>query len=126
MVNKEKSMKKIDELDEDMKNILDTLDRIYKKDKDIQSKTVDNIGEEIKQVKNSFNPILVSIGELRQKIIELHTLKTKQGNAEIEITMAKKMDLDLHALLLANGHLGHRMKELESKITTKNVATPSN
>ena len=52
MVNKEKSMKKIDELDEDMKNILDTLDRIYKKDKDIQSKTVDNIGEEIKQVKN--------------------------------------------------------------------------
>ena len=72
----------------------------------------------------SLNPILVSVGELRQKMIELHTLKTKKGNVDVEITMNKKFDLDLHALMLSTGHIGHRMKELaenQNKIATKNM-----
>ena len=70
------------------------------------------------------NPILVSVGELRQKMIELHTLKTKKGNVDVEITMNKKFDLDLHALMLSTGHIDHRMKELvenQNKIATKNI-----
>ena len=72
----------------------------------------------------SLNPILVSVGELRQKMIELHTIKTKKGNVDVEITMNKKFDLDLHALMLSTGHIGHRMKELaenQNKIATKNM-----
>ena len=72
----------------------------------------------------SLNPILVSVGELRQKMIELHTIKTKKGNVEVEITMNKEFDMKLHALMLSTGHIGHRMEELakcQNKIAAKNV-----
>ena len=70
------------------------------------------------------NPILVSVGELRQKMIELHTIKTKKGNVDVEITMNKEFDMKLHALMLSTGHIAHRMEELaksQNKIAAKNV-----
>ena len=54
--NETKSMKKLEglikDVDSDLKNILDSLDRIYKTDKEIMTTTVNNIGEEIKVIKN--------------------------------------------------------------------------
>ena len=54
--NEKKSMKKLEglikDVDSDLKNILDSLDRIYKTDKEIMTTTVNNIGEEIKVIKN--------------------------------------------------------------------------
>ena len=66
---------------------------------------------------------MVSVGELRQKMIELHTIKTKKGNVEIETTINKKFDLDLHALMLSVGHCGHELQTLvnQSKISPKNM-----
>ena len=57
-------------------------------------------------------------------MIELHTLKTNKGNADVEITMNEKLNLELHALMLSTGHIDHRMKELaenQNKIATKNM-----
>ena len=67
---------------------------------------------------------MVSVGELRQKMIELHTIKTKKGNAEVETTIGKKIDLDLHALMLSVGHVGIELQKLvqnQSKIATRNM-----
>ena len=54
--NETKPMKKLEGLiknvDSDLKNILDSLDRIYKTDKEIMTTTVNNIGEEVKVIKN--------------------------------------------------------------------------
>ena len=67
---------------------------------------------------------MVSVGELRQKMIELHTIKTKNGNVEVETTLSNKLDVDLLALRLSVGHVGVELQNLvknQSKITTKNV-----
>ena len=48
----EKQMKKIEDLDENMKNITDSLEHIAKRDKSIMSRTVDDIAGELKSVKN--------------------------------------------------------------------------
>ena len=45
-------MKKIEDLDENMKNITDSLEHIAKRDKSIMSRTVDDIAGELKSVKN--------------------------------------------------------------------------
>ena len=74
----------------------------------------------------SFAPLVVSVGELRQKMIELHTIKTKKGT---ETTISEKVDLDLHALMLSVGHVGVELQtlvkkslpEITSKIATRNT-----
>ena len=48
----EKQMKKIGDLEIEMKNIIESLDQIYKKDKEIMSTAVNNIAAELKSVKN--------------------------------------------------------------------------
>ena len=50
--DREKQMKKIEDLDENMKNITDSLEHIAKRDKSIMSRTVDDIAGELKSVKN--------------------------------------------------------------------------
>ena len=54
--NETKPMKKLEglikDVDSDVKNIVDSLDRIYKTDKEIMITTVNNIGEEVKVIKN--------------------------------------------------------------------------
>ena len=54
--NETKPMKKLEglikDVDSDVKNIVDSLDRIYKTDKEIMTTTVNNIGEEVKVIKN--------------------------------------------------------------------------
>ena len=67
---------------------------------------------------------MVSLGELRQKMIELHTVKTKNGNVEVETTLSKKLDVELLALRLSVGHVGVELQTLvknQSKITPKNM-----
>ena len=74
----------------------------------------------------SFDPLLVSVGELRQKLIELHTIKTKNGNLEVETTVG----LEVNALLLSVGHVAHTCTEIQkdlvlvknqSKIASRNM-----
>ena len=67
---------------------------------------------------------MVSLGELRQKMIELHTVKTKNGNVEVETTLSKKLDVELLALRLSVGHVGVELQTLvknQSKIAPKNM-----
>ena len=57
-------------------------------------------------------------------MIELHTIKTKNGNVEVETTLSNKLDVELLALRLSVGHVGVELQNLvknQSKITTKNV-----
>ena len=67
---------------------------------------------------------MVSVGELRQKMIELHTIKTKNGNVEVETTLG----LELNALLLSVGHVAQTCIEMQktlvnnqSKIAPRNM-----
>ena len=72
----------------------------------------------------SFAPLVVSVGELRQKMIELHTVKTKNGNVEVETTLSKKLDVELLALRLSVGHVGVELQTLvqnQSKLAPKNM-----
>ena len=56
--NETKPIKKLEglikDVDSDLKNILDSLDRIYKTDKEIMTTTVNNIGEEVKLIKSRY------------------------------------------------------------------------
>jgi len=56
--NETKPIKKLEglikDVDSDLKNILDSLDRIYKTDKEIMTTTVNNIGEEVTLIKNRY------------------------------------------------------------------------
>ena len=48
----EKQIKKIGDLEIEMKNIIESLDQIYKKDKEIMSTAVNNMAAELESVKN--------------------------------------------------------------------------
>ena len=57
--------------------------------------------------------------------MELHTIKTKQGNTEVEITMSKKIDLDFHALWISISDIGRQMAK-QTQYQKFSCPAPSN
>jgi len=56
---------------------------------------------------------------MRQKMIELHQIKTKQGEQK---TMSEKVDIDLRAIQLSLGYICTEMQTLmQTKIGPKNM-----